>query len=557
MTLTEQLLNEVQSKIIPLGAARHPAADKNHPNHAAWKAATCKRVRNTLDKPVKLPKELDISSNAVHKALEKYNGGTFEHYENEPKHVIKTLPDGRKMAGFHATVTHSYTHKDLGMHPDEMENTAETYHVAVHKHPDHGITVQHIRRDPLHEEFELVEHESKSRYGDGGPYGKQISQDTESAYKEFGTILKGKGYAKSKYSGKQSAQEEHRYEHPNGHTVSFGGWHGTGTGNRDYGGIKMNHYVYDNAHKDKNHGMVHEFMPGDEHETQHGNGRTTVTKAGYDAHKVHLAKVKSHLLSIGKPQLPGVRKEEVELHELSNAIVRKALANALAKQKDLLKKGDYTNAVKKGKQAVFVSSKAKLKEESELDETARKVQTPEQQAANIARGAEGTSNFKERMMQAHVLHPAAGYDKIAAKGWISAADKIKHFGKLRDRPSITEDIEQLDELSPETLMSYKKKAAFDVRSANSTINSFSKSESEKNVAAKARHKRFKGWARANKKLRKEEVELDEATSTCRPGFDAAEHREVGKHLARHIESQLKESNAIPILKALVEQKLKG
>ena len=68
---------------------------------------------------------------------------------------------------------------------------------------------------------------------------------------------------------------------------------------------------------------------------------------------------------------------------------------------------------------------------------------------------------------------------------------------------------ELTELSRDTLRSYKKKAAFDVASANATIGSFDKSESEKAKASAVRTKRNKGFQLADAKMRKEEVELDE------------------------------------------------
>lgn len=72
--------------------------------------------------------------------------------------------------------------------------------------------------------------------------------------------------------------------------------------------------------------------------------------------------------------------------------------------------------------------------------------------------------------------------------------------------------ETLDELDQSTLASYKKKASFDVRSANATIGSFDKSPEQKDAAAKVRTKRSKGLFASVRKMagRNESVEsLDE------------------------------------------------
>mgnify|MGYP000140792276 FL=1 len=111
-------------------------------NNTSYSQAVSK-AKATIPKPEKLPKLLDSSHKSIHKALETHLGGSFEHYENEPRHGHVTLPDGRKAASMDATVTHSYTHEDMGMHPHEMSDTAETYHVRVIKHPVHGFTVHH------------------------------------------------------------------------------------------------------------------------------------------------------------------------------------------------------------------------------------------------------------------------------------------------------------------------------------------------------------------------------------------------------------------------------
>jgi hypothetical protein len=87
-------------------------------------------------------------------------------------------------------------------------------------------------------------------------------------------------------------------------------------------------------------------------------------------------------------------------------------------------------------------------------------------------------------------------------------------------PNMREETE-LTELSKGTLKSYKKKAAFDVASANATIGSFNKTEPEKAKAAAVRTKRIKGFQLADSKLQKEETAVNENTQPYHAGYAAA------------------------------------
>lgn len=143
-----------QTKNMSGGTASKAELAKRREEESARKEAARAAKKATHDKYYGAkPKKLDHTSSAVHKELENHLGGTFEHYEQEPRHGYVTLPDGRKAAAMDATVTHSYTHDDLGMHPSEMHDTAETYHVRVIKHPDHGIVIKHrshgLREDAI------------------------------------------------------------------------------------------------------------------------------------------------------------------------------------------------------------------------------------------------------------------------------------------------------------------------------------------------------------------------------------------------------------------------
>jgi hypothetical protein len=162
---------------------------------------------------------------------------------------------------------------------------------------------------------------SESRYP-SGPYGDQMSADSRNAYKEFDMILKSKGFKKA-HSGKASAQEDHTWEHPVHGTVNIHGWHGTGKGNRDYGGVKQVQGLFHRRPDESFSGsQKHHFMsdPKDGTEDKHG----MMTEKGVAVHKAHINKIKSYLHNIGKPELPGVKEEvEIDDFQLDESVLNK------------------------------------------------------------------------------------------------------------------------------------------------------------------------------------------------------------------------------------------
>jgi hypothetical protein len=118
-------LQEAKPKTIPMGAARHPAAAPGHPNHSQWLAAQPKRPSKAP--AVRQGKPIETSDPKLHQALENHLGGQFAHFETDPRH--SHTPEGH--AQMHVRVRHSYSADDLGMHPDEFEDTDEAHSVKV------------------------------------------------------------------------------------------------------------------------------------------------------------------------------------------------------------------------------------------------------------------------------------------------------------------------------------------------------------------------------------------------------------------------------------------
>jgi hypothetical protein len=121
-------LQEAKPKTIPMGAARHPAAAPGHPNHAQWLAAQPKRPSKAPKSPsVRYGKPIDTSDPKLHKALEDHFGGTFQHFDTDPKHGHTA--EGHPV--MHARVRHSYTADDFGVPDDEMQDTDEAHSARV------------------------------------------------------------------------------------------------------------------------------------------------------------------------------------------------------------------------------------------------------------------------------------------------------------------------------------------------------------------------------------------------------------------------------------------
>ncbi len=134
-----------------------------------------------------------------------------------------------------------------------------------------------------------------------------MSMDAKNAYKHFGDILKSKGFEK-KATRKQSAQEEHVWSHPKHGEISINGWHGTGSGNRDYGGVKQVQGLYHHQHN-TGYGNDEKASFMSRHEDGTENEKGHITEKGVHAHREHISKITSYLHNIGNV------KEELDLTE--------------------------------------------------------------------------------------------------------------------------------------------------------------------------------------------------------------------------------------------------
>jgi hypothetical protein len=163
---------------------------------------------------------------------------------------------------------------------------------------EHGIPHEHATKlvnDYV--EGELKEQTlDESRYP-SGPHGDTMSADARDGYKEFNTILKSKGFTKDR-SAKSSAQEDHVWNHPTHGEVCIHGWHGTGKGNRDYGGVKQVQGLFHRKPGEKFDGsQKHHFMSDPKEGTEDAKGM--MTPKGVAVHKAHINQIKSYLNSIG------------------------------------------------------------------------------------------------------------------------------------------------------------------------------------------------------------------------------------------------------------------
>lgn len=125
----------------------------------------------------------------------------------------------------------------------------------------------------------------ESRYP-STPEEDERSRHAEEGNKEIHAIMRSKGFKHS--SHKQSALVHHVYVRDN-EKVETSGWHGTGHGNRDYGGVKTLMHAY-HTKDTKNPGKYHKIHDGADQLLQ-----KKITQKHVDSHKAGIEKIKDYL----------------------------------------------------------------------------------------------------------------------------------------------------------------------------------------------------------------------------------------------------------------------
>lgn len=127
---------------------------------------------------------------------------------------------------------------------------------------------------------------SESRYPTT-PDEDEISRHAESTLKDMHGIMRSKGFKHG--SHRQSALVHHVYKREDGHHVEVSGWHGSGSGNRDYGGSKTIHQLYHRTPDKKEH-----TIDGPELLNKKGKPNVDVkgSKAAHEKMIAHLRSIK-------------------------------------------------------------------------------------------------------------------------------------------------------------------------------------------------------------------------------------------------------------------------
>lgn len=186
-----------------------------------------------------------------------------------------------------------------------------------------------------------------------------------------------------------------------------------------------------------------------------------------------------------------LRKEEVELDEISRDLARSYIRKASAAEPDrYTKKSGKTRASGielAGKKAYSIGGEPKVRatEEVELDELSKKTL--------------GSYIKKAKTDVAGQAYQLGAKDPLKPKAsWSKALGREKHIDKAVDRLT-KEEVEQLDELSPNTLHSYIKKATGDIVGRTMSAASPNQSAQTKKHASKL-GKRISGITSASGRL---------------------------------------------------------
>jgi hypothetical protein len=143
--------------------------------------------RKSKEAPV--TKQVDVSHPDVHKALEDHLGGRFEHFDGIGHHHEVIGRDGKRKSAINVRAVHSYTHKDLGMRPEDMDDTSESYVVKIVNQGGGKYTVIHHMK----EEVEQMDEVSGSRLGKYIVAAREKEKEQKKKGQEFVQKMKDAG----------------------------------------------------------------------------------------------------------------------------------------------------------------------------------------------------------------------------------------------------------------------------------------------------------------------------------------------------------------------------
>jgi hypothetical protein len=223
--------------------------------------------------------------------------------------------------------------------------------------------------------------------------------------------------------------------------------------------------------------------------------------------------------------------EDEQLDELSSATYKRAMNKAGNKAMWLSSAGKdnpaykkrYAQAKKFQAKGIEQEKKEKaVKEDIELDEVvvARKM-TPQEKAA---RGAYLKKHSEKLAGHNTGVTPKKSFKDINTE----RGDYGSQPSKMGIRPA-TEEVEQIDELSPATLGSYKTKAAGSEKAMTDKSSSLSVPAKDRNAAAIKANQRRQGMKLATKKLGEEVEQIIEKVKTTHENPLVTVHDKHGLH----------------------------
>ena len=211
---------------------------------------------------------------------------------------------------------------------------------------------------------------------------------------------------------------------------------------------------------------------------------------------------------------------ETKRTEIAQGMFKESVFDdARKKQSDDEKKGvdpdkEYKLRMKSAQNTQRVNKALTKEEVEQLDEISAEKIVKYSEKSNKEYNDPSTSDEKKVVRRKGLM---TGYNKLKARAKVPATSESLEDYSLEELEDfmMSEDFEQLDELSKKTLGSYVKKATSDVGLAGfvkgTTVNDHSRSKDYEDAAAMNK-KRKVGIAKAVDKLTKEEIDLEEAVT---------------------------------------------